>query len=351
MAQEKLASDGVLAAVAEFDNRGRDDFLREYGFSKARSYFLVVDGNLYDSKAIVGRALGMSPAEFSGGDHTVKRWLEELNFEVRYIPVSLWTREELVLACAVLAANNWKAPGDDSWKVVQLSELLQVDMFHPADHHGPDFRSPQAVAWKQEEFVASHRHGGIGERHEDEVVRDFLARPAEMQTEASLLRARVLKLRPEQVKAPDVIKNRSPVPVVFVVPVEAHRTKTFTVSATAERKASRVEAALMKRYQELRASEGHGVTGMLIKLPGETSPLRIDLYDVDRAELIEAKGSAEREYVRLALGQVLDYARYVEHEHLAVLLPERPKTDLIDLLAGQGIRCIYEVTEGRFATA
>jgi hypothetical protein len=175
-----------------------------------------------------------------------------------------------------------------------------------------------------------------------------MTRPAEMLAEARLLRARVLRLRPEEVRPLDVVTNRSPVPVVFDMPVEAHRTKTFPVRGTAKRDASRVEAELMERYREWRAADGHSVIAKGILLPGAAKPLRVDLYDVDRAELIEAKGSAEREYVRLALGQVLDYARHVEHEHLAVLLPELPKADLVDLLSRHGIRCVYEVAAGEF---
>ena len=36
----------VLAAIAECDRLGRDDFLRQYGFDRARSYVLF-----YDDKA------------------------------------------------------------------------------------------------------------------------------------------------------------------------------------------------------------------------------------------------------------------------------------------------------------
>lgn len=350
-----LTREGVLAAVAEFDELGQDSFLRKYRFSKAKSYFLEVDGKLYDSKAVVGAALGMAPGDFSGGDQTVARRLESLGFTVRYFPVLPWTRDEIILACVIVAGNNWQQPANAERdpRVVQLSELLQTAAFHPIEEHGPVFRNTSSVARKMADIATSHPdYQGKptrGNRLDGEVVRDFIARPLEMTRQARELRARLLGLRPEQVKAPDAVVNRTGVPVVFDVPVEAHRTRTYEVSGTAGRKASRVEAALMKRYQELRASEGHGVTGKGILLPGEAKPLRIDLYDVDRAELIEAKGSTEREYVRLALGQVLDYARYVEHEGLAVLLPERPKTDLIDLLSRHGIKCIYEAAEGGFA--
>ena len=84
----------VLQAIEEFDRLGREAFLAKYGFGKARQYFLIHDGRRYDSKAILGVALGfqfpglgpLKPSEFSGGDATVKRKLEELHFTVDVLP-------------------------------------------------------------------------------------------------------------------------------------------------------------------------------------------------------------------------------------------------------------------------
>ena len=49
----------VLAALREFDERGRELFLSRYGFNHARSYFLEYEGSRYDSKAIAGVAHGI----------------------------------------------------------------------------------------------------------------------------------------------------------------------------------------------------------------------------------------------------------------------------------------------------
>ena len=49
-----------------------------------------------------------------------------------------------------------------------------------------------------------------------------------------------------------------------------------------------------------------------------------DLADVTDNVLYEAKGSAERMSLRLAVGQVLDYGHYVDRSRLAVLLPSAP---------------------------
>ena len=48
----------VLRAMAEFDDLGRETFLKRYGYGPARSYFVMHKGNQYDSKAIAGVAIG-----------------------------------------------------------------------------------------------------------------------------------------------------------------------------------------------------------------------------------------------------------------------------------------------------
>jgi len=80
----------VQRAIAEFDEIGRDAFLEKCQFGKARSYFLIHEGKLYDSKAIVGAAIGyqypkegpLTGRDFSGGDATVLPKLESLGFTV-----------------------------------------------------------------------------------------------------------------------------------------------------------------------------------------------------------------------------------------------------------------------------
>lgn len=47
---------GVLAAVEECQHLGREAFRRRYGFGRATTYELVLDGNRFDSKAIAGVA-------------------------------------------------------------------------------------------------------------------------------------------------------------------------------------------------------------------------------------------------------------------------------------------------------
>ena len=62
--------------------------------------------------------------------------------------------------------------------------------------------------------------------------------------------------------------------------------------------------------------------------------LVVDAYDPETWRLIEAKASTSRQAIRMAIGQLLDYRRHVQPDaaHLAILLPDPPSPDIIDLL-------------------
>lgn len=91
MARAEITREGVLNAVAEFDEIGRERFLEQYGFNRARDYFLIHQGRRYDSKAIVavahkwapdgdGRAL--TALGLSGGRYDAAKRLRDLGFVV-----------------------------------------------------------------------------------------------------------------------------------------------------------------------------------------------------------------------------------------------------------------------------
>lgn len=135
MTKPDVTADDVRAAIQEFDELGRRAFLAKYGFGEARRYFLRDDGADYDSKAIVGAAhtrrhnAPLTAGDFSGGEATVKKLLEDLGFEVRVkaVPSSGAVSED-ALGAWVLKCNPevWDVgsyiadgkPGISSWTVV-----------------------------------------------------------------------------------------------------------------------------------------------------------------------------------------------------------------------------------------
>jgi hypothetical protein len=95
------------------------------------------------------------------------------------------------------------------------------------------------------------------------------------------------------------------------------------------RLAERREQQLILAYCQFLREKGSHVTRHLIRPEGEAKPLFSDLYDTTRNNLLEAKGTVKREAIRMAIGQLADYRRFIEaRPSCAVLLPERPRPDL-----------------------
>ncbi|MFI8159617.1 hypothetical protein ACIF6I_10435 [Streptomyces microflavus] len=142
----------------------------------------------------------------------------------------------------------------------------------------------------------------------------------------------------------------------FVVP-ETFGTKLSLRAATAATVAVRHEAELTQAYKEFLESAGHQTGAFQIKVKGLTSTLRTDLYDATDHVLYEAKGSNSREDIRMALGQILDYSRYViseKHEgepKRVVLLPAAPTPDMYSLLDRYDVGVVYRSDDGRFVDA
>jgi 5-methylcytosine-specific restriction protein A len=136
------------------------------------------------------------------------------------------------------------------------------------------------------------------------------------------------------------------------VPLEALRKSRYVVSASPGTVATRVEAELVARFEEYLVGLGSECGRFKVKPPGEIRVLYTDLYDSTMNVLYEAKGTASRDAVRMALGQLLDYSRHIEAEpSLVVLLPTKPHDDLLDLLARHGVGCYYEERPGVFTLA
>lgn len=119
------------------------------------------------------------------------------------------------------------------------------------------------------------------------------------------------------------------------------------VQRTVSKPAIQKEARLTERFQQY--LERHGRRVMRYRVtPAGAPPIFSDLSDVTERILYEAKGSADRMSVRLALGQVLDYGRYIAGSRLAVLLPGAPADDLVELLEQHDVGCVIETAPGQF---
>jgi hypothetical protein len=100
------------------------------------------------------------------------------------------------------------------------------------------------------------------------------------------------------------------------------------------------------RYRRHLRSLGHEVVRLRVVPPGEATRLYSELWDQTASELIEAKGGVTRDQLRQAVGQLLDYGRLVDATSRSVLVPTRPRPDLLAYLRSAGINIIYPDADG-----
>lgn len=132
-----------------------------------------------------------------------------------------------------------------------------------------------------------------------------------------------------------------------IVPIEEGEIEGYIVKGSdAVRRARRRESQLVTRYVRYMRAQGDSV-GRYRIVPGGTSPIFSDVFNESRKQLIEAKADAGRSDVRMAIGQLFDYSRFIPAPvRLAVLVDSRLPDDLSDLLTSQGIATVWPVEAG-----
>jgi hypothetical protein len=152
----------------------------------------------------------------------------------------------------------------------------------------------------------------------------------------------VFRLRPLDVTAPmgtgaTVLPTS---PIVEIVLPEQSQTEKFVVEPSREPyEAEKREMRLVEAFSTYLVHIGRQPARLKIIPAGEAKPIFCDIYVQSLGLLVEAKGSVERGSIRMALGQLIDYSRFVVAESKALLLPSRPRDDLLALIqsAGMGV--------------
>jgi hypothetical protein len=157
----------------------------------------------------------------------------------------------------------------------------------------------------------------------------------------------VFRMRPKDTEPRPASSRLDPAlsgPTTQDVPIEQQQTETAFVAPSHEPyEADRREQRLVLELEAHLRRRGHAVSRKKIVPPGEARPLFTDLYDADTGTLFEAKGTVQRNAIRMAIGQLADYKRFVDGgapAHLAVLVPSEPRQDLKDLLEAEGIEVV-----------
>jgi 5-methylcytosine-specific restriction protein A len=156
-----LTVEAVDTTLAEFDAIGRDAFLAKYNFGEAKGLYLVRDGKRYDSKAVVGAAVGrvlgrsaLQGPDFTGGVASVVRALEKLGYAVvdeRPTRNPRWATEEVILALDLYLTRGLL--DDRAAEVIELSAALNALDIHPARPDAERWRNPNGVALKLANFA------------------------------------------------------------------------------------------------------------------------------------------------------------------------------------------------------
>jgi hypothetical protein len=150
----------------------------------------------------------------------------------------------------------------------------------------------------------------------------------------------VFRLRPRTIatQAPTSKFELARMTSVTSVPVEEQFTERMFVEPAREPyEAERREARLALAFRDHLVSQGHAVTRLQILPEGEAKPIFTDLYVAATGLLVEVKGSVERGAIRMGLGQLLDYRRFVPNARCALLLPGKPRADLMTLIKSAGV--------------
>jgi 5-methylcytosine-specific restriction protein A len=104
-----------------------------------------------------------------------------------------WTWDESVLACDLVARNDWRWLSARDPRVIELSAFLQKLPLHPPESRDEKFRNANGVARKTADLATIHpsytgkpTRGGKVDR---QVVDSFVAAPGEMAEAANAIRA------------------------------------------------------------------------------------------------------------------------------------------------------------------
>jgi hypothetical protein len=168
---------------------------------------------------------------------------------------------------------------------------------------------------------------------------------------------KVIVFRLEKVQGSDDVPSRSRLDrfgeeQAKEIPVEQFITEQMVIDGASEPyEAERREQRLVQLLAARLERDGHDVCRLQFLPDGEAAPLFSDLYDTTTNTLYEAKGTVTRSAFRMAIGQLADYARMVDPPPArSILVPERPRPDLIALASSQNIKVVW-LDEGDVRTA
>jgi hypothetical protein len=240
---------------------------------------------------------------------------------------ALWSLDEYIVV-ADLYLRRGRSSGVRDPEVIELANLIG--------------RSPASISRRLGNFDGTARPGMGLKPVLGQPLRVFLEMQADDQLRSRVAhdaRARFRSALSETHAGPFAVEVLLVDPEAVVVEESEVRPPSQT------RKLIRSEARLVRRYRQWLDPTGTRLRAL--RIPTVDRPLRVDLYDVQLELLIEAKAETTRESVRYAIGQLLDYRRYLAtRPALAILLPRELDRDLTELPSEAGIAVIWSSDDG-----
>ncbi|RIK10598.1 MAG: hypothetical protein DCC49_02795 [Acidobacteria bacterium] len=256
-----------------------------------------------------------------------------------------WTRDELILGLRLYLDEGQLRRDSDLVKDLSATLRGMADVENVAN---PDsFRSPSAVAKKLANFAALdplYAGKGLvrGSHGDREVWDEYAADPDNLDLAADAIAHG--ELLPVEVRADDL---EPPEFTKTIIEIERRVAEEFRyLPKRIERIAKRRESDLVESFATHLLHLGHTIERHMYARG--RARLFCDLFDETSQTLYEAKGHVRRVAIRMAVGQLYDYARLESMDtEKSVLLPIRPKSDLRELLKFAEISVVWP-DEGTF---
>jgi hypothetical protein len=394
----------VLDALSEFDTIGREGFLAKYGFRHASGYFVLHEGRKYDSKAIVGAAHGyqhglpLKAGQFSGGAATVVARLTALGFIVTVPTGPKWslplgaetTRTEVAAVYGGGPQGGILTP-TKSGNILIYSDPT-ISILNGYNFDGWDDTQPGVYYYTGQGQVGDQtftfgnkaiqqqpetgriirffeavdgrdRPGGKLQRYVGAFRLDA-ANPFRMETAPDrngdvrrVIVFRLLSITPDEQGAHRPATSEASRPAasdptqqpadnstergIAFVDSENNTVIEYETPPRTGAVARRQEALLVNRFEEWLRSAGHEVERIRIPIPDESGTLVTDSFCRTTNTLYEAKSGTDRSTVRLGVGQLLDYLRFVPGARGCLLLPARPTQDVTAFINSCGLGLTY----------
>ncbi|WP_327067658.1 hypothetical protein [Kitasatospora sp. NBC_01302] len=130
----------------------------------------------------------------------------------------------------------------------------------------------------------------------------------------------------------------------LIAPEQNKTPETSYEAQGGTRKVTRWESGLSDAFLAHLEGLGHDVGRYQLTVKGSRAPLYTDLYDATDDVLYEAKSKHDRPYVRMAVGQILDYQRHIGSDsvRLGIVLPAEPEEDVRAYTEGLGIHLVIQ---------